>query len=58
MSNLVIPSPFAANDMLYITSGYVGDAQRPVHAIKPGASGDVFSKVLRMPHVRRTDGHV
>ncbi len=41
MSNLVIPSPFAANDMLYITSGYVGDAQRPVYAIKPGAAGDI-----------------
>ncbi len=41
MSNLVIPSPFAAHDLLYITSGYVGDAHRPVYAIKPGASGDI-----------------
>lgn len=44
MSNLVIPSPFAANDLLYISSGYVGDAQRPVYAIKPGASGDISLK--------------
>lgn len=44
MSNLVIPSPFVANGMLYITSGYVGDAQRPVFAIKPGASGDITLK--------------
>jgi outer membrane protein assembly factor BamB len=40
MSNLVIPSPFAAHDMLFITSGYIGDAHRPVFAVKPGASGD------------------
>ena len=41
MSNLVIPSPFAAHGLLYITSGYVGDAHRPVYAIRPGAAGDV-----------------
>jgi outer membrane protein assembly factor BamB len=44
MSNLVIPSPFAAHGMLYITSGYVGDAHRPVYAIKPGGSGDISLK--------------
>jgi outer membrane protein assembly factor BamB len=44
MSNLVIPSPFAADNLLYITSGYVGDTQRPVYAIKPGASGDISLK--------------
>lgn len=41
MSNLVIPSPFAAHGLLYITSGYVGDAHRPVYAVRPGASGDI-----------------
>ena len=41
MSGLVIPSPFAANGLLYITSGYVGDKHRPVFAIKPGAAGDI-----------------
>ncbi len=41
MSNLVIPSPFAAHGMVYITSGYVGDTHRPVYAIKPKASGDI-----------------
>ncbi len=41
MSNLVIPSPFAAHGMLYIASGYIGDAHRPVYAIKPGAKGDI-----------------
>lgn len=41
MSNLVIPSPFAAHGMCYIASGYVGDAHRPTFAIRPGAKGDI-----------------
>ena len=41
MSNLVIPSPFAAHGLCYIASGYVGDAQRPTIAIRPGAEGDL-----------------
>ena len=44
MSNLVIPSPFAAQGMLYISSGYFADPHRPVFAIKPGASGDITLK--------------
>jgi outer membrane protein assembly factor BamB len=44
MSNLVIPSPFAANGLLYITSGYIADAQRPVYAVRPGAAGDISLK--------------
>lgn len=41
MSNLVIPSPFTAHGLLYVTSGYVGDRQRPVYAIRPGAEGEI-----------------
>lgn len=41
MSNLVIPSPFAAHGMCFIASGYFGDAHRPTFAIRPGASGDL-----------------
>lgn len=41
MSNLVIPSPFAADGLLYIASGYVGDASRPVYAVAPGGAGDI-----------------
>ena len=41
MSNLVIPSPYASDGLLYITSGYVGDRNRPVFAIRPGATGDI-----------------
>lgn len=41
MSNLVIPSPFAAHGLCYISSGYVGDAHRPTFAVRPGAAGDI-----------------
>ncbi len=39
-SNLVIPSPLAAHGLVYVTTGYVGDRERPVYAIKPGAKGE------------------
>ena len=38
-SNLIIPSPIAAHGMVYVTSGDVGDRDRPVYAIRPGAEG-------------------
>lgn len=41
MSSIAIPQPFAAHGMLYVSSGYVGDQNRPVYAIRPGASGDI-----------------
>ncbi len=41
MSSITIATPFAANGLLYVTSGYVGDNVRPIYAIKPGASGDI-----------------
>ena len=41
MSNLVIPSPFAIDNLLYITSGYIGDRHRPVYAVLPNATGDI-----------------
>ena len=41
MNSIAIPQPFAAGGLLYVTSGYVGDAVRPVYAIRPGAEGDV-----------------
>ena len=44
MSNLVIPSPFAAHGLCYIASGYVGDAHRPTFAIKPGGQGNLAAK--------------
>jgi len=44
MSTIVIPTPFSAHGLLYVTSGYVLSAFKPVFAIKPGASGDISLK--------------
>lgn len=41
MSSNIIPSPLASHGMVYLDSGYVGDKQRPVYAIRAGASGDI-----------------
>lgn len=42
MSVIAIPTPVEENGLLYICSGYVGDGKnRPVYAIRPGASGDI-----------------
>lgn len=41
MSSIVIPTPFARDGLLYLASGYVGDQNRPVFAVKPGAKGDI-----------------
>ena len=40
-STLVIPTPFSDHGLLYINSGYVADENRPVYAIRPGATGDI-----------------
>jgi outer membrane protein assembly factor BamB len=42
MSVLSIPTPFAAGDRLFVSSGYVMDPiQKPVYAIAPGGEGDI-----------------
>jgi outer membrane protein assembly factor BamB len=41
MSSIVSPTPFAANDLLYVSSGYVMDSKKPLFAIRPGGSGDL-----------------
>ncbi len=41
MSSITIATPQADNGLLYISSGYVGDALRPIYAIRPGAQGDI-----------------
>jgi hypothetical protein len=43
-STHVIPTPFSKFDLLYVSSGYVGDPRRPVYAIRPGGSGDISLK--------------
>jgi len=44
MSSIAIPTPFAGDGLLFVTSGYVGDKLRPLYAIRPGASGDITLK--------------
>ena len=44
MSTITIPTPFDRHGLLYIASGYIGDALRPVYAIRPGAIGDISLK--------------
>jgi outer membrane protein assembly factor BamB len=44
MSKITIATPYACDGLLYISSGYVLDKQRPVYAIRPGASGDISLK--------------
>jgi outer membrane protein assembly factor BamB len=44
MSSISIPTPFERHGLLFISSGYVGDALRPAYAIRPGASGDITLK--------------
>ncbi len=44
MSAICIPTPFAEDGLLYVCAGYVGDRlpiNKPVYAIRPGASGDI-----------------
>ena len=40
-SSITIATPYAVDDMLYVSSGYVMDRQKPLWAIRPGGSGDV-----------------
>jgi outer membrane protein assembly factor BamB len=44
MSTISIPTPFERFGLLYLSSGYIADALRPVYAIRPGASGDMSLK--------------
>lgn len=41
LSSLAIPTPFASEGLLYITSGYMNSEHRPIYAIRPGASSDI-----------------
>lgn len=41
MSGITIATPYAANGLLYVSSGYVLDQRKPLYAIRPGAKGDI-----------------
>ena len=43
-SSITIATPYSAHGLLYVTSGYVLDAKKPIFAIRPGASGDISLK--------------
>jgi len=42
MSEITTPTPFAAHDLIYVTSGY--SPIQPIYAIRPGANGDISLK--------------
>jgi outer membrane protein assembly factor BamB len=42
MAEIATPTPFAAHDLIFVTSGY--RPVQPIYAIKPGASGDLTLK--------------
>jgi hypothetical protein len=44
MSTFAVPSPIAANGLLYVMSGYSASPLRPVYAIRAGADGDISLK--------------
>ncbi len=41
MSSIHVATPVERNGLLYINSGYTADSNRPVYAIRPGATGDI-----------------
>ena len=43
-TSIAIPTPFAADGLLYVTGGFVGDSVRPLYAIRPGAGGNITLK--------------
>lgn len=42
MSEITTPTPFVANDLIYVTSGY--RPVQPIYAIRPGGNGDLTLK--------------
>lgn len=40
-SSITIGTPYAAHGLLFVSSGYVLDAKKPIFAIRPGAKGDI-----------------
>ncbi len=53
MSSVTIATPYVADGLLYISSGYVLDPTRAMYVIKPGASGD-----LTLPKGQTSSEHI
>jgi outer membrane protein assembly factor BamB len=41
MSGITVATPYADGGLLYVTSGFTRDKERPIYAIRPGAADDV-----------------
>ena len=41
MSGITVATPYADGGLLYVSSGFTRDKNRPLYAIRPGATGDV-----------------
>jgi outer membrane protein assembly factor BamB len=41
MSSITIATPYEADGLLIVTSGYILDTLKPIYAIRPGAEGDI-----------------
>jgi outer membrane protein assembly factor BamB len=41
MSGITVATPYADGGLLYVSSGFVRDKNRPLYAVQPGGSGDV-----------------
>lgn len=41
MSKITIATPYESQGLLYVSAGYVNDPNRPLYAIRAGASGDI-----------------
>lgn len=41
MSSITIAMPYEYRGLLFVSSGYVMDRQKPIYAIRPGAEGDI-----------------
>ncbi len=44
LSGITIPTPSAGHGLLYVGSGFVLDRNRPLYAVRPGATGDISPK--------------
>lgn len=44
LTSLHVPTPVSKSELLFISSGFLGDAVRPVYAVRAGASGDITLK--------------
>ena len=41
MTDVTVPTPIPGDDIVYVSSGGVGNNHRPVYAVLPGAEGDI-----------------